>query len=176
MGGGQMNVFPMTGGLLVRIGDTVSITELWECSNEEAGDMDWPEKGWPQRGVLRGDKNRIGGSLKLELSSDWLRTIRGGWVLDDLAELGEGSIYRESERWWSIWLSRAGGRRWRRTWALWIRVHRRGNLPGDDGTTIGSHGDAVERLGHTAQGRATVITGVLIQFRRGDHGTVAGVV
>jgi hypothetical protein len=41
----------------------------------------------------------FGGSSKLELSSDWLRTIRGGWVLDDLAELGEGSIYRESERW-----------------------------------------------------------------------------
>jgi hypothetical protein len=35
-----MNAFPMTGGLLVRIGDTVSITELCEYSNEEAGDMD----------------------------------------------------------------------------------------------------------------------------------------
>jgi hypothetical protein len=45
MGGGQMSVFPMIGGLSVRIGDTVSITELWECSNKEAGDRDWPEKG-----------------------------------------------------------------------------------------------------------------------------------
>jgi hypothetical protein len=34
----------------------------------------------------------------------------------------------------------------------------------------------VEGLGHAAQGRATVITDVLIRFRRGNHGTVAGVI
>jgi hypothetical protein len=34
--------------------------------------------------------------------------------------------------------------------AAWVRVHSRGELTGDDGTAIGSHGDAVERLGHAA--------------------------
>jgi hypothetical protein len=43
-----------------------------------------------------------------------------------------------------------------------VRVHSRGELTGDDGTAIGSHGDAVEMLGHVVQGRATVITGVVI--------------
>jgi hypothetical protein len=75
MGGGQMSAFPMIGGLSVQIGDTVSITELWECSNEEAGDRDWPEKAWPRRGVLRGGGDLIWGKFEIpELG--W--TITGG--------------------------------------------------------------------------------------------------
>jgi hypothetical protein len=121
-------------------------------------------------------ETRFGENWKFSSSGERLWLISGGWLADDLAELVTGSIYREDGRWWSIRSSRAGGRSWRGTWLRWIRVHRRGNLPVDDGTGIGSHGDAVERLGHAAQGRVTVITGVLIHFRRGNDGTVAGVI
>jgi hypothetical protein len=38
----------------------------------------------------------------LELAGDRLGAILGGLVLDDLAELVEGSIYREGKRWLSI--------------------------------------------------------------------------
>jgi hypothetical protein len=47
-----------------------------------------------------------------------------------------------------------------------VRVHGRGELTGDDGTVIGSHGGAVERLGHAAdtemarRRRATLSTAV----------------
>jgi hypothetical protein len=47
-----------------------------------------------------------------------------------------------------------------------VRVHGRGKLTGDDGTAIGSHGGAVERLGHAAdtemarRRRATLSTAV----------------
>ena len=44
-------------------------------------------------------ETRIGGSWKLGLTGDRLGAILGGLVLDDLAELVKGSIYRESERW-----------------------------------------------------------------------------
>jgi hypothetical protein len=47
----------------------------------------------------------------LGLTGDQLRTILGGCVLDDLAELVEGSIYRESERWPGILTATCGGRR-----------------------------------------------------------------
>jgi hypothetical protein len=49
-----------------------------------------------------------------------------------------------------------------------VRVPGRGELTGDDRTAIGSHGGAVERLGHVAQGRTAAITDVLIGFHRGD--------
>jgi hypothetical protein len=32
----------------------------------------------------------------------------------------------------------------------WLRVPSRGELIDDDGTTVGNHGGAVERLGHAA--------------------------
>jgi hypothetical protein len=43
-------------------------------------------------------ESQFGGSWKLGLTGDRLRTILGGWVLDDLAELVEGSIYRALRR------------------------------------------------------------------------------
>jgi hypothetical protein len=39
-----------------------------------------------------------------------------------------------------------------------------------------NRGGAVAKLGHAAQGREAVITGVLIGFHRGEHGTTAGIV
>jgi hypothetical protein len=46
--------------------------------------------------------------------------------------------------------------------AQWVRVLSRGELTGDDLTAVKSHDDAVEVFGYVAQGRATVVTGVLI--------------
>jgi hypothetical protein len=40
-----------------------------------------------------------------------------------------------------------------------VRGQWRGNLPGDDGMAQGSHGDAVEKLGHAAHGREAAVTG-----------------
>jgi hypothetical protein len=37
----------------------------------------------------------FGGNPKLELASDQMRAILGGWVRDDLAELTVASIYRD---------------------------------------------------------------------------------
>jgi hypothetical protein len=45
-------------------------------------------------GVLEG----FGGNSKLELASDQLRAILGGWVRDDLVELTVASIYRDRSR------------------------------------------------------------------------------
>ena len=44
-------------------------------------------------------ENGFGGNLKFELSEARLLTIAGDWVGDDVTQLGEGSIYRRSERW-----------------------------------------------------------------------------
>jgi hypothetical protein len=41
---------------------------------------------------------------------------------------------------------------------------------------VGVYGDAVEGLSHAAHGREAAVTGVLIEFRRGDACTVAGLV
>jgi hypothetical protein len=55
--------------------------------------------------------------------------------------------------------------------ARWIRVHRRGNLPVDDGTGTGSHGDAVDRLGHAAHSQEAAVTGELIcSAAKGERG------
>jgi hypothetical protein len=59
--------------------------------------------------------------------------------------------------------------------AQWVRVLSRGKLTGDDLTAVKSHGDVTEVFGYVAQGRATGVTGVLICFHRGEHGTVAGI-
>ena len=56
-------------------------------------------------------ETRIGGNPELELAGDRLGAILGGLVLDDLAELVEGSIYRKSERWPGILPATRGGRR-----------------------------------------------------------------
>jgi hypothetical protein len=37
--------FSMMGGLSVQIGDSVSILELWKCSNEGEKEMNRPERG-----------------------------------------------------------------------------------------------------------------------------------
>jgi hypothetical protein len=39
-----------------------------------------------------------------------------------------------------------------------------------------NHGGAVAKLGHAAQGREAVITGVLISFHRSEHGTAAEII
>jgi hypothetical protein len=45
-----------------------------------------------------------------------------------------------------------------------------------DQTANVSHGDAVNVPGYVAQGREATVTGELIRIRRGNLGTVAGVV
>jgi hypothetical protein len=55
--------------------------------------------------------NWIGENVKLECGGHRLGVILGGLVLDDLTELVEGSIYRESERWPGILTATRGGRR-----------------------------------------------------------------
>jgi hypothetical protein len=94
---------------------------------------------------------------------------------DDIAQLPRPSIYRGLRRWCSIWPGRAGGRKQGRIMAQSVRVLSRGELTGDDLTAVKSHGDATEVFGYVAQGRATGVTGVLIGFHRGEHGTVAGI-
>jgi hypothetical protein len=59
--------------------------------------------------------------------------------------------------------------------AQWVRVLSRGELTGDDLMAVKSHGDATEVFGYVAQGRAMGVTGVLIGFHRGEHGTRAGI-
>jgi hypothetical protein len=41
----------------------------------------------------------FGGNKESGHTGDRLLAILGGWVADDLAELGTGSIYREDGRW-----------------------------------------------------------------------------
>jgi hypothetical protein len=56
-------------------------------------------------------ETRIGEKPKFKLSEAWLLTIVGGWVGDDVTQLGEGSIYRRSERWPRILDETHGGRK-----------------------------------------------------------------
>ena len=44
-------------------------------------------------------------------------------------------------------------------WRARLRVPSRGGLIGDDGTTVGNYGGAVERLGHAAYGREAAVDG-----------------
>jgi hypothetical protein len=80
--GGQMNAFSMIGEFSVQFGGSASITELWECSNEGEGRMNWPELYWPWWGWFHGGGNLIWGKNKIQalwrtIASDfrWL----GGW-------------------------------------------------------------------------------------------------
>ena len=52
--------------------------------------------------MVYGGGEGFGGSWKLGLTGDRLRTILGGWVLDDVAELAGASIYSEGKRRWRI--------------------------------------------------------------------------
>jgi hypothetical protein len=119
---GQLNVFPVIGGFLVQLGGSTSITGTWEHLNEGSDNMIWPESRWPRWGCSCGGENRIGRSMKLELSGDWLRTILGGWVRGDPTELTVASIYSKNERWPGIWVMTRGGRRSGRLLAQWIGV------------------------------------------------------
>jgi hypothetical protein len=56
-------------------------------------------------------ETELGGNPKFELSGERLRTISGGWVRDDPAELTVASIYRGRQRWPGIWVERGGGQR-----------------------------------------------------------------
>ena len=49
----------------------------------------------------------FGGNKEFGHTGDRLLAILGGWVADDLAELGTGSIYRENGRWPRIWTRHA---------------------------------------------------------------------
>jgi len=61
-------------------------------------------------------------------------------------------------------------------WRTRISVLRRGNLTGVDLTAVESYGDAVEGLSHAAHGREAAVDGEHIHIRRGNDGTVAGVI
>jgi hypothetical protein len=65
-----------------------------------------------------------------------------------------------------------GEEHWRSGWVSYYR----GNLSGDQRRVTTSHSDAVEILGHVAPSRETAVAGELIQIRRGECGTVAGIV
>jgi hypothetical protein len=69
----------------------------------------------------------------------------------------------------------AAVRRIGRYWRARTRIYRRGNLTGDDGTATGSHGDAVERQSHAAQGREAVIHRRAYQLKPQGRGEVWGV-
>jgi hypothetical protein len=56
-------------------------------------------------------ETEFGESLKLGLTGDRLRTILGGWVLDNSTELAGASIYRDRWRWQGISVETRGGRR-----------------------------------------------------------------
>jgi hypothetical protein len=53
----------------------------------------------------------FGAKPKFELSEARVLAIVGGSVGDDVMQLGEGSIYRRSERWPQILDEQRGGRR-----------------------------------------------------------------
>jgi hypothetical protein len=110
----------------------------------------------------------------LELLSERLRVILGGWVCDDLVELTEGSIYIDQKRWPGIATMTRGGRRRGSLLAQRIRVLYRGIDSGDQWRAKTDHGDAVEMLRHAAQGRKAVVTGVPIRIHRGELCTVVG--
>jgi hypothetical protein len=96
-------------------------------------------------------------------------------VRDDPMELWEASIYRAQQRWRSIWLRSAGGRRGGGLLAQGIRVLRRGSHSGDQRRARAGHSDAVEMPRHAAQSRKVAVTGVPIGFHRGKFCTVAGI-
>ena len=52
-------------------------------------------------------EKRFGGNKEFGHTGDRLLAILGGWVADDLAELGTSSIYRENGRWPRIWTRHA---------------------------------------------------------------------
>jgi hypothetical protein len=52
----------------------------------------------------------------------------------------------------------------------------RGHLPDDGQRITAGHGDVVEVPGHLAPSREAAVAGELIQIRRGECGTVAGIV
>jgi hypothetical protein len=56
-------------------------------------------------------ETEFGGSSKLGLTGDRLRTILSGWVLDYPTELAGASIYRDRWRWQGISVGTRGGRR-----------------------------------------------------------------
>jgi hypothetical protein len=60
--------------------------------------MSRPVEGWPRRAWFNGGGSLIWGNKKFGHTGDRLLAILGGWVVDDLVELVEGSIYRKSER------------------------------------------------------------------------------
>jgi hypothetical protein len=116
----------------------------------------------------------FGGNPKFELSVARLEAILADVVRDDIAKLTAGSIYRFSERWPWIWALTRGGRRWRRTLVRWIRVQCRGSNSGGRREARGSHGDAVARLGHAAQGRKTAIHRRAYRLKPQGRGEVRG--
>jgi hypothetical protein len=128
-------------------------------------DLNWADHGGVCFTVA---ETWFGESLKFELVGDWLGAILVGVVRDNVVELAAGSIYRRSERWWSIWPSRAGGRRWGRTRVRWIRVHRRGELTGDDWTAVASHGVVVESKATRRKAGRRRFTGEVSRSGRGN--------
>jgi hypothetical protein len=75
MGGGQLGAFPVIGELSVRIGDTVSITELCKCSNEGERGMNRPERGLAAVRLFFAVRRTNWGESKIRVP--W-RTIEGG--------------------------------------------------------------------------------------------------
>jgi hypothetical protein len=123
-------------------------------------------------GVLEG----FGGNLKLELASDRLRAILGGWVRDDPTELTLASIYTKRERWPGIRATMRGGQRSGKLLARGLVSYYRGSHSSDQRRVTTGHGDAVEVPRHVAQGRKAAITGEVIRSDCGECGTVVGFV
>jgi hypothetical protein len=65
-------------------------------------------------------KTWFGGNKKFGHTGDRLLAILSGWVVDDLVELVEGSIYREQERRPGILMVTRGGRRRKKLLAQWL--------------------------------------------------------
>jgi hypothetical protein len=124
-------------------------------------------------------ESEFGANPKFASSSEGLPTINGGWVDDDVMQLGEGSIYSARGRWRSIWPSHAavGGEEEStgrvNSWPTAWRAHRRrwdspkvsrwcGGKAKPRGTWPGGGGHRRVNLLSRKEGeRATGVTGVI---------------
>jgi hypothetical protein len=73
--------FSMMGGLSVQIGDSVSILELWKCSNEGERDEQTGKGAGRGEAVFRGVADQLGRNPKFVRPGERLRVRVGALVL-----------------------------------------------------------------------------------------------
>jgi hypothetical protein len=115
--------------------------------------------------VAERDFGEIGNSRVLAGDRGWEQVLQ---LHDDMAQLRAMSIYSASGRWSRISSKTRGGRKERRTLAQRLGVYCRGSYSGEPQRARVSRGGAMESESHATHGREAAITGVLIDFYRGD--------